>query len=342
MNLVHTALELPAGVAAIAALAAVVGRWSPWLLAATVVAALPGPLAHVVQTRARLFLERENTAAERLRGYYKDLLTSREAAEEVRAYDLGDLLLRRWRDLFFMVADAVHRQDRAQNLARAGLSGLSATGLAAGMAVAAWGAASGVLDAGTFAAMIVALQELQAEVGGLMNNLAYAGGEAFKLGDLFVYLELGPEEPGGGQAPPAGGDIVLEDVSFRYPQRSEPALDGIRLTLRRGERVALVGENGSGKTTLVKVLIGLFHPTAGRVLYGGLDLAGLDPRAVRAGLAAVFQDHVRYAFTLGENVAYGRAERMHDAAAVAAAVEFEAIGVRPRQDFRPEDHSIAR
>ena len=108
-------------------------------------------------------------------------------------------------------------------------------------------------------------------------------------------------------------------MSFRYPQRTEPALRDVTRTVRAGERVALVGANGAGTTTLVKVLTGLYRPTAGRVLYDGRDLAALDPAAVRDLQAAVFQDHVHYAYTLDENVGYGRSERLDDPGAIAAA-----------------------
>lgn len=306
MNLVQAVQEVPCGVAAIVAMAGVVGHWSPWLLVATLVAALPNPIAQLVQTRARLFGDREHTASERLRGYYASLLTSPQAAKEVRAYDLGGLFVRRWRDLFWSVANPIHRQDRAQSLGRAGLAGVAALGLVAAVAVAAWGLEAGALNAATFAAMLVALRLVQAEAGGVMGSIGHLGGESYKLADLFVYLELGPEEPRDGAAAPEAGDIVLEGVSFRYPQRPESALRDVSLALRAGERVALVGENGSGKTTLVKVLTGLYRPTEGRVLYGGCDLAEIDPQGSRARMAAVFQDHVRYALTLEENVRAGR------------------------------------
>ena len=319
LNLMLGLFQLPRTAATIAALAAIVGGWSPGLLAATIVAATFTPLAEIVQSRARFFLQRKQTATERTRQYLAQVLTSREAAKEIRTFDLAPWVLQRWDGLYWKVANAIHRQERAQSLARAGLQSLSFVGVAAGLGYAAWATATGRLQPGQFAAMLMALQGLQGAVGGFVGTFNFTGDRVLKIADLFVYLDLGPEEPQGGEPPPDAtgvGDMVLEGVSFRYPQRPEPALRDISVTIRAGERVALVGENGSGKTTLVKVLTGLFRPTEGRVLYGGSDLWTLDLRAVRDRQAAVFQDHVRYAFTLAENVGYGRAERVEDQRAV--------------------------
>lgn len=325
LNLMIGLFRLPQAAATIVALAAIVGGWSPALLAATVVAATFTPLAEIVQSRSRFFLQRRQTAAERMRRYLAQVLTSREAAKEVRTFDLAAWVLGRWEGLYWRVADAVHRQERAQSLARAGLQSLSFIGVGAGLGYAAWATATGGLQPGQFAAMLMALQGLQGAVGGFVGTFRFTGDRVLKIADLFVYLDLGPEEPEGGAAPPplgadgSAGDIALEGVSFRYPQRLEPVLQEIHAVIRAGERVALVGENGSGKTTLVKVLTGLFRPTEGRVTYGGADVWGMDLRAVRDRQAAVFQDHVHYAFTLGENIGYGRAERAEDRAALVAA-----------------------
>lgn len=322
LNVLLSFLSVPGAVATITAMAAVVGRWSPWLLAATIVAALPDPLARILQSRATFFLERKQTLRQRLRGYLAGVLTSRTEAKEVRTFGLAPWLIGRWRDLYWSVADESFAQERAQSLAGAGTSALGAIGLAGGLGFAAWGLLAGHLQAGQFAAMLLALQAVQQAMDQVTHALGqYVGGMVLKLADLFVYLDLGPEESSGTE-PPAGagtGDITLEGVSFRYPQRPEPALRDIRCALREGERVALVGENGAGKTTLVKVLTGLYRPTEGRVLYGGRDLAELDLRALRDRQAAVFQDHVHYAFTLSDNVGYGRAEHRDDRSAVEAA-----------------------
>ena len=312
---------IPREAAALAALAVVVGAWSPWLLVATVLAGLPDPLGQVVQSRSAFFLVQQQTARDRLRNYLGGILTGRAAAKEVRTFGLAGWLLERWSRLYRQTMDERLRLSVRQNLARAGLGSIGSLGVAAGLAVAAVGLLAGSLQPGQFAAMLIALQGVQGAAASLVTALgSYLGDRVLTIADLFVYLDLGPEERSGGSPAGQGGeDITAERLSFRYPLRAEPTLRGLSFRLGAGERVALVGENGAGKTTLVKVLLGLYRPTGGRVLYGGRDLEGLDLRAVRDRQAAVFQDHVRYAFTLWENVGYGRAERVGDRAAVEAA-----------------------
>ena len=107
-------------------------------------------------------------------------------------------------------------------------------------------------------------------------------------------------------------------------------LDRVDLHLPAGSAVALVGENGAGKTTLVKLLTGMYRPTAGEVLLDGVPLAGVDLAAWRARTSAAFQDFVRYELLAGQTVGVGDLPRLDhepalsralyraDAAAVAA------------------------
>jgi ATP-binding cassette subfamily B protein len=97
-------------------------------------------------------------------------------------------------------------------------------------------------------------------------------------------------------------------------------LDGIDLAIRPGERIALVGENGAGKSTLVKLLLGLYQPTAGRISADGIDLRSMAPQAWRATVGAVFQDYMRYSMTVRENVGFGRLEKLDDLCAIEDAV----------------------
>jgi ATP-binding cassette, subfamily B, bacterial len=102
-------------------------------------------------------------------------------------------------------------------------------------------------------------------------------------------------------APPAADDppeVTFHDVVFAYPGASRPVLDGLSVTVPAGQIVAIVGENGAGKTTFVKLLAGLYRPTAGRVTVGGAA-----PHDRRPAVTVLFQDFVRYPASLRDNVA---------------------------------------
>ena len=85
--------------------------------------------------------------------------------------------------------------------------------------------------------------------------------------------------------------------------------------------IALVGENGSGKTTLAKVLAGLYPPASGSVLWDGGDIAQFDPAQLRARMAILFQDFVRYQLSASENIGFGNGRLVDDRAAIVAAAK---------------------
>ncbi|WP_433469873.1 thiol reductant ABC exporter subunit CydD [Spirillospora sp. CA-128828] len=134
--------------------------------------------------------------------------------------------------------------------------------------------------------------------------------------------------PAKGGLEPSGGapEIVLEEVTVRYPGAAEAALDRVSLRIGPGERVAVTGPSGAGKSTLLLVLAGLVVPDSGRVLVDGVDLAGLDAAAWRARLGWVPQRPHLFAAPVADNIRLGDPgagmERVVEAARAAGAAEF--------------------
>ena len=98
-------------------------------------------------------------------------------------------------------------------------------------------------------------------------------------------------------------EFRFENVGYRYDGNEEMTLKNINLTLKKGEKVALVGENGAGKTTLVKLLTGLYTPTEGKIYMDGMDITELDKESYFKEFAVVFQDSIVVAASVAENVA---------------------------------------
>jgi ATP-binding cassette subfamily B protein len=102
--------------------------------------------------------------------------------------------------------------------------------------------------------------------------------------------------------------FVFENVGFQYPGSDRWAVRNVSLTLRPGERVALVGENGAGKTTITKLIARLYEPTEGRILLDGVDLRDYDLASLRHAIGVIFQDFVRYDMRFDENIGVGEIE----------------------------------
>ncbi len=107
-----------------------------------------------------------------------------------------------------------------------------------------------------------------------------------------------------GEVPVPENDSTLElrNVSFKYKDSEKYVLRNVSMTIRKGEKLALVGENGAGKSTLIKLIMRLYDVTEGVILFGGVDIRKLNTKAYREKIGAVFQDFQIYGATLAENV----------------------------------------
>jgi ATP-binding cassette subfamily B protein len=126
---------------------------------------------------------------------------------------------------------------------------------------------------------------------------------------------------------PARGDVSFENVSFAYATRPDTkAIDGVSLSVRAGEKVAIVGPSGAGKSTLFHLLLRFYDPASGSISFDGVPIRAADPREVRKRIALVPQESVVFAATARENIRFGRPEatdaEVERAADLAHASEF--------------------
>ncbi len=295
-------------------------HWAlPLLLA---IGSTPGVLLHSRFLHRKYLVQRELAPHERRFAVYAGLLTGREAAAEVRLFGLGGWLL----DQISVLRRRLDRErlrlaghELRQSVVHDGLNGIVhivALVFSVGMLVA------GRVSIGTAAALFAAIERFQRDYADLMNLMVGAYGDMRYLQDYFEFMD-GPRlkmDEGRRLSGQVTEGIRLENVSFIYPGGDRPALTNLDLTIRPGERVALVGENGAGKTTLIKLLLGLYRPTAGRIVVDGVDLDELALADWYRRFGTVFQDFVHYQTTVRENIVFGWPEGRDDTRALAATV----------------------
>lgn len=196
-----------------------------------------------------------------------------------------------------------------------------------GMDVIAGRISSGELAAFVFYSLIVgsAFGTLSEVIGELQR----AAGAAERIAELLRSENLiQPPNEGLVSLPErVRGELVLENLRFSYPSRPDSyAVDGLSLTVREGETLALVGPSGAGKSTIYDLLLRFYDPEQGRILLDGVPLTRLDPQDVRRCFALVSQSPALFFGSIEENIRYGKPsatpEQVREAARIAYAHDF--------------------
>lgn len=158
--------------------------------------------------------------------------------------------------------------------------------------------------AASITALSAALTEIFTVAGDAKNNRAF-------LKDLFDFLDIKNEMCMNNTPLDYSGNaentIEFKNVSFSYPDSERRVLKNLNLSLKQGERLAVVGKNGSGKTTFVKLLCRLYDPTEGEILFNGRNIKEYDYKEYLNLFSVVFQDFKLLALPLAQNLSGGEA-----------------------------------
>ncbi|GLF99450.1 ABC transporter ATP-binding protein [Streptomyces yaizuensis] len=333
-DLVAEAQGVIASLAQMAAAVSVLVTLHPVLLPLVVLTAVPKAGATVRAARIEHMIRHETHPDRRMRHYlYRDT-TKRGPAAEIRAAKMSAFLQGRFhevsRRLDSAVLAGVHHAERARIV---GDLGSGAGQLATWTALGAL-AATGRLDLAAAGTAVLAVRTVNAALADAAITAGRLFRSALYVGDWDRWTTLAEQHTArrGTQAVPAAGPKVIEagNVTYTYPGADRPALDGVSVTVRRGEVVALVGENGAGKSTLIQLLTGLTLPGTGTVRWDGLDLADADPETVWEHVALVPQRFTEWPLSVRENIHLGTPGPGGDPAVHAAAATARADSVIAR------------
>jgi ATP-binding cassette subfamily B protein len=293
----------------LAALAVVLITYAWWLPLVLFFGTLPAFLVAGRNTWRFHQWRLRNTHNERRTRYYDMMLTWRQAAAELRLFNLG----RRFRAAYQELRGKLRRERlgliREKMVADlfAGLIGLVVMGMT--MAWLLWRSVRGLANLGDMALFYQVFIQSQRLMRALLGSVAEGYRNLLFLENLFEFMELKPVvvDPEKPVALPSASshEIRLESVSFRYPGSQRTALHDFNLIIPAGKITAVVGENGAGKSTLIKLLCRFYDPEEGIVTLGGVNLRSLSQADLFRQITVLFQEPVHYHDTAADNIAFG-------------------------------------
>ncbi|MFE1788951.1 ATP-binding cassette domain-containing protein [Streptomyces sp. NPDC059525] len=305
------------------------------MLPLLLLAVLPAGVGAVLTARVDYEIHYANVSDRNVRGMMRWWATTSKYSDEVRANSMTGYLVYWYRAL----SDRCDRRNLAAAPRTLRISLLSSLAggvfLLATWGALAWLAVTGRIEPAIAATAVIAVQTALGALSPVVVNGAAVFHTSLYLSDMQSFLdEAAARAPRRGPGRISGPveQIRLDEVVYRYPGKDRPAVDGVSLTLERGQILAIVGANGSGKSTLTRLITGIYLADKGTVTWNGSDLADTDPDSVWRRTGLVPQDFARWPLRVRENVTLGQ-PRTHDDGPVWEAID--AVGLREAVEELP-------
>jgi ATP-binding cassette subfamily B protein len=286
--------------------------YNPWMVLLLFGAVLPSFLGETHFAALGYSLLFRWTPERRQLDYLRLIGASDKTAKEVQMFGLAPWLTEKYRVLAWKFYDENKKLSLKRGAVSAALSMFGTIGYYVAYVLIILRAVRGEITPGTLIFLSASFARGRDGIQGILLSASSIYEQALYVRDLFVFFEMKPtitSLPDAAPVPePIREGFVFENVGFRYPDSERWAIRNVTMTLRPGERVALVGENGAGKTTITKLIARLYEPTEGRILLDGRDLREYDLISLRNTIGVIFQDFVRYDMRFDENIGVGEIE----------------------------------
>lgn len=245
--------------------------------------------------------------------FYMRLLSDYESLKQIKIFDEKPFIKRELNDKFVKDGLSLDRRVSVRTAFSQAMNEFLMTGInVLFLLVLAVKAIGGLFGADALIIYYGAFKEIVDGIKLLIESVGYKKSIEPKIEILYDVIALKSESDEGKYIEESTENaIVAKNIFFSYPGSDKNALEEIDVTIKNGEKIAIVGENGSGKTTFINLLTGLYRPTSGEIFVNG-KTPTLENTSKEAGV--VSQDFFLFSFMLGENVAASRDVDMKNAA----------------------------
>lgn len=261
-----------------------------------------GVLSYKIQQQAFETLV-SNSEDSRKLAYYSETLLSAAHIKEVRLYRLYGFFQNKYRSAYRRIHASVQKGRVRQCVFASAFLILTGVVSVLGFCHIAYAVRGHRLDVGTILVYTSAIVYTIQGISRFVEDSSLLYDTLLYMSNLFSYLAI--ENAAGFDGTREWtdfGEMKVENLSFRYPQCEKQVLDEVSFSVKKGEKIAIVGENGAGKSTLVKLILRLYRQNSGTVKFDGVCFEDFEIESYRRQFGAVFQDFSRFDLTVRENV----------------------------------------
>jgi ATP-binding cassette subfamily B protein len=255
-----------------------------------------------------------HTALERKSAYLSNLITSDQAAKEIRSFNLGYYFKDLYRKIRIEVSDQKLKISYRRTLNEILTTSIASIGFFTCIGYISLGTVSGKTSIGDIVLFLMAFPQAYTLMQNIASGISILYANNIFLNSLFELFDLHKEQFQETKVTHSSleTNIELKEVCFTYPHASSPTLNNINLSVPSGKIVAIVGLNGAGKSTLIKLLCRLYEPNSGQIMLNNLNANEFDLLSYRKHISVVFQDFVKYNVSAEDNIKFGDLDKPYD------------------------------
>jgi len=259
-----------------------------------------------------------NIKDERSLWAYSGMFESKTSLPEIRNYNSSNVFVDRWKEFNESRNERVlglNINKAKYNFFQTFIDTVFVIGI---ILFGVWLTVNGHMLLGQFVASIAAVRQFSGSTDRIASEVGWLYGRAKRMHDYIAFMELDEEHRGTVVLEGFNKEIIIKNAVFKYPKAKDKdeapnILKNLTLTIKKGERIAIVGANGSGKTTLLLVLLGLLELESGEFTIDGIPFKDIELNSMKSLLSIVHQRYARYnALTVRENVALANVSYISD------------------------------
>jgi len=292
----------------------------PILILLLVISIIPSFINELKYSQSSYSLQKSWTPERRELDYMRMIGASDVTAKEIKLFGLADFIS----STFKRISDKYYKANKKLSIKKSLWGGvfhiLGDLAYYGAYVFIVLKAVAGLVTIGDLTFLAGSFSQLRNQLQTVFSRFSNITQSAMYLQDYFEFIDMdfSSDNPEQYREAPSefNHSIQFENVSFSYPQSEKMVLSSLTFDLKKGEKLALVGENGAGKTTLIKLLLRLYEPTGGQILMDGVPIREYRKEDYQKMLGAIFQDFVKYYLTAKINIAVGNIDEQHNSAKI--------------------------